>query len=387
MDNRNKAEKRDRDANVELMRIIACLLVILLHIRLMAVENGIIRDSVLLMQTFTSIAVGTFFLITGFFTPNQGSVIRVWKGFLRSVALPALLLVVAVNILGPWLDDEAGLGEAILQFDLPDFLERLFRGILGFDVSFLGNGCAHLWFIFSYALIMIWAPAIMLFARNGAGRLLIFYASIALLRLLLIDITKMTGIPVVIYLVELGPVEVLYFVLGYLIYSKRDKLRSCRPAFLILGFLSLLWFMLIFFVQKHYFMLQLKQGMDDFTVNVSGTYYIDWSSFCGVAASSLTGAALLSLSLRNKRLRTAINYMGSLTFPIYLLHYPIVMKINAMGFGGLLQSLFRADTVMGSFVYTVVYTLLVFLATGAIVIIWRYIRSGLYIKLRYGYHK
>ena len=75
------------------MRIIACLLVILLHIRLMAVENGIIRDSVLLMQTFTSIAVGTFFLIAGFFTPNQGSVIRVWKGFLRSVALPALLLV------------------------------------------------------------------------------------------------------------------------------------------------------------------------------------------------------------------------------------------------------------------------------------------------------
>ena len=228
----------------------ACLMVIVLHVKLFSVKDGQVRDTVLMVQTLASIAVGSFFLMSGFFIPNQSSVSRVWKGFLQNTALPALLVVLAVNILGPWLDDEAGFWEGIMAFDLPDFAERLMRAIIGLDVSFLGNGCAHLWFIMSYALIMIWAPAIMLFAHHDGKRLLMFYAALALFRLCIIDITKMTGIPVVIYLVELGPVEVLYFVLGYLIYTFRDRLAKAGWTAPVFGALAVIWFALVFLVQR-----------------------------------------------------------------------------------------------------------------------------------------
>ena len=355
----------------------ACLMVIVLHVKLFSVKDGQVRDTVLMVQTLASIAVGSFFLMSGFFIPNQSSVPRVWKSFLRNTALPALLVVLAVNILGPWLDDEAGFWEGIMAFDLPDFAERLMRAIIGLDVSFLGNGCAHLWFIMSYALIMIWAPAIMLFAHHDGKRLLMFYAALALFRLCIIDITKMTGIPVVIYLVELGPVEVLYFVLGYLIYTFRDRLAKAGWTAPVFGALAVIWFALVFLVQRTYYVFLMDQGRDVFDVNISGAYYTSWASFCAMVSACLVALFVLSLDIKGERLRKAIEVLGSLTFPIYLIHYPIVMKINAMGFGGALEKLFHAETAVGAVIYTGFYTLLVFLVTGGLILSFRSIRKVL----------
>lgn len=53
--------KRPRDWRVELLRVIACFMVIIIHIRLYAFSGTTLRDSALLMYVLSGPSVAIFF--------------------------------------------------------------------------------------------------------------------------------------------------------------------------------------------------------------------------------------------------------------------------------------------------------------------------------------
>ena len=65
------AINQKKDLNVELLRIIACLMVIMIHIRPFPFSGTTLRDAVVFINVMNGPAVEAFFLISGFFISKK----------------------------------------------------------------------------------------------------------------------------------------------------------------------------------------------------------------------------------------------------------------------------------------------------------------------------
>lgn len=105
----------------------------------------------------------------------QWPVTKSLKRFLFRIALATLLLVVlVVNVQEGWLSGQTGLFDSLMQADLPELLRRLTLGIIAFDANLFEAGAEHLWFVFSYAIILLWMPLLHVMVKANAKKTLAF---------------------------------------------------------------------------------------------------------------------------------------------------------------------------------------------------------------------
>lgn len=365
-------KKRDRDANVELLRLLACIMVIAGHARpFMVAQDGSIMDAALMIQAFAAPAVGIFFLISGFFTPRSNSVLRTWKHCLTGIVIPALVFAFFTDLLTEWISGKAGFLESIAGTDVPHVISEIFFGTIAFDAGRLGMYMGHLWFIFSYILIMLWFPAIRVLLKHGSRKVILFFCLLSFYRLVMIDITYLVDVPFPVYLATVMPVEVLCFVLGYVIYSDREKLRRKRHIMPLAGILALALLAIMFILQHKLFSSLIPDTPDPIDLNYDRVYYLSWNSGCAVIASILISIFILSLPLRGEKLKRALGFLGGLTFPVYLIHFPLVSKLNTSGFSPWLQDRLSFLGGAGVIIYTGVLTVLLFAVSAALGLIFR----------------
>lgn len=365
-------KKRDRDANVELLRLLACIMVIAGHARpFMVAQDGSIMDAALMIQAFAAPAVGIFFLISGFFTPRSNSVLRTWKHCLTGIVIPALVFAFFTDLLTEWISGKAGFLESIAGTDVPHVISEIFFGTIAFDAGRLGMYMGHLWFIFSYILIMLWFPAIRVLLKHGSRKAILFFCLLSFYRLVMIDITYLVDVPFPVYLATVMPVEVLCFVLGYVIYSDREKLRRKRHILPLAGILALAVLAIMFILQHKLFSSLIPDTPDPIDLNYDRVYYLSWNSGCAVIASILISIFILSLPLRGEKLKRALSFLGGLTFPVYLIHFPLVSKLNTSGFSPWLQDRFSFLGGAGVIIYTGMLTVLLFAVSAALGLIFR----------------
>lgn len=365
-------KKRDRDANVELLRLLACIMVIAGHARpFMVAQDGSIMDAALMMQAFAAPAVGIFFLISGFFTPRSNSVLRTWKHCLTGIVIPALVFAFFTDLLTEWISGKAGFLESIAGTDVPHVISEIFFGTIAFDAGRLGMYMGHLWFIFSYILIMLWFPAIRVLLKHGSRKVILFFCLLSFYRLVMIDITYLVDVPFPVYLATVMPVEVLCFVLGYVMYSDREKLRRKRHILPLAGILALALLAIMFIMQHKLFSSLIPDTPDPIDLNYDRVYYLSWNSGCAVIASILISIFILSLPLRGEKLKRALGFLGGLTFPVYLIHFPLVSKLNTSGFSPWLQDRLSFLGGAGVIIYTGMLTVLLFAVSAALGLIFR----------------
>ena len=84
--------KKKRDASVELVRIFACITVVLTHLSLNVFDqyHSQVDWSRLFEKCFFSDGVPIFYLIMGFFIANGRSYKKIWKSTLKKVVLPVI---------------------------------------------------------------------------------------------------------------------------------------------------------------------------------------------------------------------------------------------------------------------------------------------------------
>ncbi len=375
-------QKQYRDVNVELLRLLACIMVIAGHARpFMVAQDGSIMDAALMIQAFAAPAVGIFFLISGFFTPRSSSVLKAWKRCLTGIVLPALLFAFFADLLTEWISGRAGLLESVAGTDVPHVISGILIGTIAFDAGRLGMYMGHLWFIFSYMLIMLWLPAIRVLLRYGSRKTIWFFCLLSFYRLVIIDITYTVDVPFPVYLATVMPVEVLCFVLGYMIYSDREKLRSRKHILPLSGLLALVLLGVMFLLQHNLFSSLIPDTPNPMDLNSDRVYYLSWNSGCAVIASILISIFMLSLPLRGEKLKKALGFLGGLTFPVYLIHFPLVSKLNTSGFSPWLQDRLGFLGGAGVIIYTGILTVLLFAVSAALALIIRagfsYIRRGI----------
>lgn len=95
-----KSENKKRDSSIDLIRIVACLIVIAVHLSLRVLNQAYNRIdwSRLLEKSFLTDGVPLFLMITGFFLANGRSYKKIWKNTFVRILLPSIIYVIFTQV-------------------------------------------------------------------------------------------------------------------------------------------------------------------------------------------------------------------------------------------------------------------------------------------------
>ena len=379
--------KSPRDWRVELLRVIACFMVIIIHIRLYPFSGTTLRDSVILIYVLSGPSVAIFFLISGFFFRGTQSILHIWKRFMTSVICPAVMLIMALSFLRPWIaQPEISLLQSMrMAHPLQDFLSML-RGFLCLDVVSFGSYAEHLWYILSYGTMMLWVPIIIGLLRAHEERILLLLMGFAFLHFTLDNLNGLYPLPIALYRPECIGKPTMYAIAGFFLYRHVTVRRSTldqsveareRHACLLL---ALLLSIALFFLQKQLYVKGLQMGQDIAALNAN-YYYTSWSGMlCGLQAIVIS-AFILMLPEIPARAAQMIRTLGSLTFPIYLIHFIFTNHFRALGIEQAAQQLFGGSFV-GIVLYTLCYAALIFALCALMILAWRQMKQHLLKRMK-----
>ncbi len=356
---------KEKDTNVELLRIIACLMVVGCHVRPFLISEGMVMEGATLVQAFCAPAVTIFFMIAGFFTPRSGSILKVWKRCITGIVIPSLIFVIVTDLLEGWISGRSGMIQSILSTDIFLLFRNIAAGILSFNAQRFGTYTSHLWYIFSYIQLMLWFPVMKAFLNHSRKWAIVLFVFLSFYRLLIIDITKLYTIPFSIYLPTLLPAEVTCFAAGYLVYDMKDSYSRKRGLLPILAAGFLLLTLDTYFLQLRLYDVLIPSYEDPWQLNYESPYFLSWTCGLSELAALFISMLVLSIPLASEPVKKALGFLGRLTFPIYLIHFPLVTRFDQWGIQARLLAVFGGSGA-GVIVYSLIMTLLLFSVSALI---------------------
>ena len=351
-----------KNHSIELVRIIACLLVIMAHSQLSVVEENAIVNGRLAFSTIIADDVPLFLLVTGFFLfgriKSDADIIPTFpykaKSFLSRVYIPTIVYILISIFYRHFTETQLPTS----NFDW-DYLWRFIFRLAPGD---------HLWYICTYMSFIFFFPMLAFVCQDNPqkNKLRRTLLAIAIAGAVVSDIQ---------YFFKMSMFELDKFLWGYctillilgyelsLFIRKFDgrqkKLLAMGIVIYLLGFL-------------------IKFGLQNYMFSHYG--YVDnkfrWlqSSLCFVTATGIfmTVYALGTWIKQNSIPARIINYIGSCTFAIYLFH--MLVLNSTWNFRGMLWRNFHYTMTLPNITaYYIVNSLAVFGITLAISIVFKYV--------------
>ena len=351
-----------KNHSIELVRIIACLLVIMAHSQLSVVEENAIVSGRLAFSTIIADDVPLFLLVTGFFLfgriKSDADIIPTFpykaKSFFSRVYIPTIVYILISIFYRHF--TETQLPTSSLDWDyLWRFIFRLAPG-------------DHLWYICTYMSFIFFFPMLAFVCQDNPqkNKLRRTLLAIAIAGAVVSDIQYFFKMSMFELDKFLWGYCTIFLILGYelsLFIRKFDgrqkKLLAMGIAIYLLGFL-------------------IKFGLQNYMFSHYG--YVDnkfrWlqSSLCFVTATGMfmTVYALGTWIKQNSIPARIINYIGSCTFAIYLFH--MLVLNSTWNFRGMLWRNFHYTMTLPNITaYYIVNSLAVFGITLAIAIVFKYV--------------
>ena len=328
-----KSEKvKKRDYSIDLIRVIACVLVVATHLSLQ-VFNEYYHEvdwSRLIEKCFFTDGVPLFFMITGFFIINGRGYKKIVKSTFFKVIIPSFIYVLFAQIFYMFILNKESfvwcLKNAFVNLNLGGILESVLKA----DVVPINSLCAHLWYIYSYIKIILWVPVIWLLCSKEknpklARRMIIIFG---VLGMLIVDIQKFITLPFgKIALMQYVDRELIYVLLGYELYINRDRIKNNKK--LCIG--SLLGWILIniirYKIENHYMVI------NSFYNIVGRDNFLEWRyTVVSVFSGVLLFIFLYSFEIKNEKFNKIIYNLSKKTFGIYLIHYLLIAKVDLYKF-------------------------------------------------------
>lgn len=365
-----KSTKKQRDIAVELIRIIACLIVIGTHLALTTynIYEVQVDWSRLFTKSFLADGVGIFFLITGFFIANGRSYKKVLGNTAKKIILPSFIVLVFCQVFEKFLVNQETFINCIKNFGI-DNVTTILSAILHGEVHQTVPVAAHLWYIFAYVQIMLVFPFLQLLCKDEkenklARRILIV---LCILNMIVKDIQKIWVLPTIgeIEVFSILDPKLLMVLLGYELYCLKDKIKNNKKC----TFIGLIVFVLIN-------VLRYKAEMQYMIINhiVKEEAFISWDTIFGLISTIALFVAIYSIDIKNAFLNKIIPFLSSMTFGIYLVHFLIIAKVDLFKFE-------KISTVKFEILYMVLGTIIVFLSSLIVVYliktIIKYIKKGI----------
>ena len=326
----------------------------------------------------------TFFLITGFFIYNKkGNIITDWisllKKFLINIFVPFIIVCVITLIFHDFLISKNSFIECINNINISYIIEKLFLSIKSFDVAMLPGTAAHLWYVYSYAIIMLVYPI----TRYILTKMPKFfgYLIVAILTVCMVvnDYHLYFGDPSYNLIFKIIHKPIYYSAVGHILYNDIiKKYVDSKPIddktliinikiFVISILVYAITFVLLFFTQVGYYL-----GVNN------GYVYTSWLSLYSLIMTSAFILVVYNVNAEKfltSKIKNAIFYLSSKTLYIYLVHYLIITKFMSIGFQNIWTR--NRPNIIYHFVYYIFYSLFIFILSLIVVIVLDFIKRGL----------
>lgn len=317
-----------RNVNIELMRIVGCFMVIMLHT--LSFNKGLLFYSRVFAQTFVLNGVPLFWMITGYFmfTSNKKYSLRI-KNTLLYILLPTIILIFITQLFAPWLRCQQSVWYCLEHPDIDWGLTL--RNVFGWTSETLPL-CGHLWYVFAYMRLIIWFPLLHLICKNAEkenkirrGYILIAFLCVILKNIQYISQYIMdTSVEITFF--SPFDINIFYVLLGYemSIFMKKKGERDTvqnnsagkktkRKAFIIVLAMDLILFGICVICRE---------------IGLSTSDYLSIKTVMVVISSVCIFYIVMNIKI-NEGLERIIFYIADKTFYVYLFHYIIIRKLTA----------------------------------------------------------
>lgn len=389
-----------RNFKIELIRLLACLLVIWYHLRERPwKDTGELSEAIVFFECITCIAVIVFYIISGFFIyDKKGNIFKDWinliKKFLLTIYVPFLILAVISLIFNDFFINAATISECINRIDVNYILSSLLLSIKNFSVTpSLPGTSAHFWYIYLYFVIMLVYP-ITRFVLTKCDRKIVYAILIVYFAYMAFNDYKIFyGDFLYNFILEIIKKPIMYSAFGYILYhdvlvkmideKKTDTLIINKKLFVGTIITYVVAFCLLYKTQSAYY---IKSPNSPYV-------YISWLSFYSFVLATcfilffyninfdkLLNANIaeynVDTSVNKKAIRTAqvsaklkdaVYFLASKTLGIYMVHY----FITNMFFSYDLKKyiLYQKPTIFHQLLHYFILTILVFTISLVIVVL------------------
>lgn len=365
---------KSRNAKIELIRVVACFLVILNHIMIVPTSG----DGRFFHGTATLVAiiwtdVPLFLLISGFLMfQNQEQLNDLWesyrhklKNFLIYVFIPSCIIVVISGMIAPFLIEGKTFAQLLAEGNL--HLECIKNYIFMQQTSSMYS---LFWYIWVYAKVIVFFPLLAFVCQDtkDKSRVRRFLMLLSAGNQLFIDLQGATQKSIGNFDNIFLDKYFLYILLGYEMYllTQTFDIKKIR----IYGIVTLVGSVLATILVEHV------------TFYRFGTEYMP--GIFTVTAS--VGMFLLLYSLREPRLSKMWNYLGKSTLYIYMVHIIVIFSCEKI-WGKFLWNLFGAGSnVLWLILFDAVYGAIIFALSLAVGILfkWCYEKIILFVLMKLG---
>lgn len=325
-------ENKKRDISVELIRVVACILVVAIHLSLQVFNQyySQVDWSRLFEKCFFTDGVPLFFMITGFFIANGRSYKKTWKGVWKKILIPVAIYVLFAQIFYMFITNKQTIMWCLQNAIANLNLQGILRAILTGEVIHINSLCAHLWYIFSHIKIVIWMPVLWLICKNEqtpnlARRMIMGFG---IFSFIMQDIQKFITIPAdSLKVFTMVDPAILYVLFGYELFVNKDKIKKNKKLCII----SLILFV-IANVTKY------KLEMEYMVINnfydiVGRSSFLEWKyTSLNIISSICLFMALYSFEIKSERFSKIITWLSDKTFGVYLVHYLLIAKVDLYKF-------------------------------------------------------
>lgn len=244
---------KERDSGIERIRVIACFLVIVNHIQVaLVIENGMFFNGRALLYAFIEQNIPLFMMITGFFMFQNidmnclNSIAKRYthklRNFFLHIFVPSVIVVLVSAFLYSFIVGEKSFAET--------FLDPEFQGELLKNYIFLQQAdyiCVHLWYIWTYARIVLCFPLLAFICQNSKDKNLIrrFFMELSIINIAFVDVEAFFNIGKGNFDSIVFDQYFLCILLGYEIWllflKNKDqwaKIRICGFVIMLIGILG-----------------------------------------------------------------------------------------------------------------------------------------------------
>ena len=329
-----KINKNERDYVIDIIRIIACIIVIANHCCLQAFNEyySEVDWSRLFEKCFLTDAIPLFFMITGFFIVNGRNYKTIWKSTIKKVLLPTFVYILFAQVFYMYIINKESFKWCLKNSFYNFNIQGIVRTVLTGNLEYINSLCEHLWYIFSYIKIIIWVPIIWLLCKEEknsilARRIIIGFGVISAI---IIDIQKFITIPIIgnIRVYELVSREILYVLFGYELFIHKELIKNNKKVFLFSSIIFIFTNILRYKVEQHYMVI------NHFYNIIGRVNFIEWqySILSMISGISLFSLLYSILTIKSEKTKKIILFISNKTFGIYLIHYLLLAKVDLYKF-------------------------------------------------------
>lgn len=308
-------QKYDKyDYRVQLMRILACFIVIGCHVRAEPVINGGLDKELLLIHGFFDDGVAVFFLIMGFFLPSTKE--PFWKSIGKTfcrILIPVLILKIGLQVLGSWIIHESSLLECLAHPALN--LTELLHYFVSLNFS-AGNYSTHLWYITSYLNIVILLPLLKLLTLDHplAPKVCQWIIAINVIGMFVSDLRALFPAQLgIVNTFMIFDVSLTYVLIGYVLYQKQDYFKNSWK-YRILFLIAMVGINILRFILQCVL----------FQKTLENNYFYYWTTAVSLLFTVCFAGFFLTFARETPPpWSRVINYIGKKTYWIYLIHMAV----------------------------------------------------------------